>query len=61
MSKQIVIPASDWMQHIVDAIGQFEPGDEIIVDTEAKKILAERAAARMGKAVEVVVVTADGR
>lgn len=56
MTKKKISSGSDWHRRLADTINLSSRGDVIVVDTEARKELAQRAIVRMkreGVLVEV--------
>jgi hypothetical protein len=51
------IPAADWPAHLSDALRKAAPGDTVTVGTEPMRLLAEKAAERMGKAGVTILVS----
>ena len=53
--KRYVIPSRDWTKEMVDAIKAAKDGDVLVVQSEAKRVLCERAIGRMRPGVAITV------
>ncbi|HET7638544.1 MAG TPA: hypothetical protein VFK47_07360 [Ktedonobacteraceae bacterium] len=56
---EIVISPANWHMALAAAIKEAGPDDVIVVDTEAKLELGQRAAGRLGRSVRIIIRPPD--
>lgn len=55
MTRCFIIPEADWVKNLADVIDAASDGDTIVVDMDAKKELAARAASPKGKTLKIEI------